>query len=95
MPASELTKDGTTVQLIITLTKGDNDNKTVESKELEYGVYAYLTRELYRCTNEGKKFYVDEEQEIDKTTEYKNMLVSLIKLGEAVNRIEAMKPNQQ
>ena len=95
VPASDLTKRETTVQLKITLKNEANETKMAESTEFDYGIYAYLVRELYRCTENGGKYYLDEEKKIDKTTEYVNMLVSLIKLGESVNRIEDMKPDQQ
>ena len=92
VPASDLTKRETTVQLKITLKNEANETKMAESTEFDYGIYAYLVRELYRCTENGGKYYLDG---VDINTDYVNMLVSLIKLGESVNRIEDMKPNQQ
>ena len=97
VPASDLTKEDTIVQLSITMRNAENDEKIAESSEFEYGIYAYLARQLWQHTQpddqgEIKSF---EHGGKDKTNEYVNMLVSLIKLGEAVNRIEAMKPSQQ
>ena len=94
VPASDLTKAGTTVQLEIAMTDANGQTKIAESSKLNYGIYAYLARELYKCTQANGKFYLDDAQTIDKTTEYVNMLVSLIKLGEAVNRIDEMTSNK-
>ena len=91
--ASDITKSGTTVQLKITLTDGQGNTKLSESSEMNYGIYAYLTRQLWLHT-EGTDRYLDENN-VDKTDEYVKMLYSLIELGEAVKNIEAMASNQQ
>ena len=91
--ANDITKEGTTVQLKITLKNAADEIKYAESSEMNYGIYAYLTRQLWLHTK-GEETFTDDKGN-DKTHDYVNMLVSLIKLGESVNRIEAMKPNQQ
>ena len=80
VPASDLAKEGTTVKLVVTL----SDGSTVESTEFAYGINAYLKRSIYRYTTGGAKIDGDDA----KTQDYVNMLVSLIKLGEAVSKIE-------
>ncbi|MBE6697739.1 MAG: hypothetical protein E7581_04370 [Ruminococcaceae bacterium] len=80
VPASDLAKEGTTVKLVVTL----SDGSTVESTDFAYGINAYLKRSIYRYTTGGAKIDGDDA----KTQDYVNMLVSLIKLGEAVSKIE-------
>ncbi len=83
VPASDLAKEGTTVKLVVTL----SDDTTVESTDFAYGINAYLKRSIYNYTTGGKR--VSGDTDGTKTEDYVNMLVSLIKLGEAVSEIES------
>ena len=83
VPASDLAKEGTSVKLVVTL----SDGTTVSSSDFSYGINAYLKRSIYQYTEGQKK--VANDTDGTKTTQYVNMLVSLIKLGEAVSEIES------
>ena len=85
VPASDLTMQGTTVQVILTLSDKDGHTKEAMSSEMNYGMYAYMVRTLYRLSN-GDVTFTDKNGE-DKSQEYIYMLVSLIQLGESVNAI--------
>ena len=100
VPASDLAKAGTTVQMTVTL----SDGTTIESPEYEYGIHAHLTYSVYlymEYENEDgttyHKNYVtgDDHTTGAKTKQYVDMIVSLLKLGEAVNKVEEMTSNQQ
>lgn len=92
VPASDLSKADTTVQLKVTLTDNAGNTKSAESSEMNYGIYTYLRRSLYSLT-EGNKRFIDDKGN-DKTEECIDMLISLIKLGEAVEEIEKMTSNK-
>ena len=92
VPASDLSKADTTVQLKVTLTDNAGNTKSAESSEMNYGIYTYLRRSLWSLT-EGDKSFIDDKGN-DKTEECIDMLISLIKLGEAVEEIEKMTSNK-
>ena len=99
VPASDLAKAGTTVQMTVTL----SDGTIIEAPEYEYGIHAHLTYSVYRYmeykNEDGTVYHMNLVTGDDgtgaKTKQYVNMLVSLLKLGEAVNDIEEMTSNQQ
>ena len=100
VPASDIAKADTVVKMVITLSDGTT---VIETPEFKYGMHAYLTYSIYHFTEEinpetGKVFTVSGETNTEtrvKTKQYVQMLVSLLKLGEAVNDIEEMTSNQQ
>ena len=100
VPASDIAKADTIVKMVITLSDGTT---VIETPEFKYGMHAYLTYSIYHFTEEinpetGKVYTVSGETNTEtrvKTKQYVQMLVSLLKLGEAVNQIEEMTSNQQ
>ena len=91
VPASDLSEANTTVQITVTLSDGAGNTTSAQSSEIKYGIHAYLTRELYRHTKGSDCF---DFEGVDKTEEYVDMLVSLIRLGESVDEIEKMTSNK-
>ena len=98
VPASDLALADTTVHMTVTLA----DGTSIESPKYDYGIHAHLTYSVYlymEYTNEDgttyHKNYVKGDKTGEKTNQYVDMLVSLLKLGEAVNKVEAMTPNQK
>ena len=97
VPTSHLAKADTTVQMYIEMDGGS----PIISEEYEYGIYAHLTYSVntymeYEDEDGNmyhKKLVSGDDQTGTKTKQYVNMLVSLLKLGEAVQRIEDMTTN--
>ncbi|MBR2445937.1 MAG: hypothetical protein IKB28_04640 [Clostridia bacterium] len=92
VPASDLSEANTTVQITVTLSDGAGNTTSAQSSEMNYGIYAYLTRQLWQHTKGSECF--NNFEGVDKTKEYVDMLVSLIRLGESVDEIEKMTSNK-
>ena len=94
VPASDIAKEDTVVKMVITLSDGTT---VIETPEFKYGMRAYLTNSIHHFTKEidpatGKVYTVGGETNQDtreKTNQYVQMLVSLLKLGETMLELES------